>query len=383
MGVAAEKYFHLSNIAVAAAMDPDCWQQLLDEMGQAIGTRVCTQLIGFDQLTKAAPLAYASGYDPEFVKLYETHYADKNPFAANFEKCAVGASISADQLCAPERLKKTGFYADIIRPQEDIYGGGGSMLANDSGRMVLIGGNLRAKDRDKYEREWLRLCEALTPVIRQSLEISRTISGLSFEKWAAEHHMLGADTAIFVVDPTMTIHHACDVAQEMLDRGTPVGSGFNRRLKFSSEEDQRQFATLCRLQLKGNQNIFKSWRLTDGRGQGWTCRLMGLRMGELDWSPFAGFLTKSITTILIAIKKDVSQVSIQEMMQTAFGLSQAEAQSALLLADGLTLAEIAQNRQVSIYTVRNQIKAALSKSGCRRQSELVSKTEQMRLQGGW
>ncbi|WP_103222317.1 helix-turn-helix transcriptional regulator [Roseibium marinum] len=364
-------------------MDPDCWQQLLDEMGQAIGTHVCTQLIGYDQLTKAAPLAYTSGYDPDLLKLYEAHYADKNPFAANFGKCAVGGAIAADQLCTPERLKKTGFYADIIRPHEDIYGGGGSMLARDSSRMVLIGGNLRAKDRDKYEREWLRLCETLTPIIRQSLEISRAISGLSFEKWAAEQHMLGADTAIFVVDPAMTIHHACREAQKMLDKGTPVGSGFNRRLRFCFDEDQRQFATLCRLQLKGNQNIFKSWRVTDGSGQGWTCRLMGLRMGELDWSPFAGFLTKSITTILLAIKKDVSPISIQEKMQTAFGFSQAEAQAALLLADGLTLAEIARTRQVSIYTVRNQIKAALSKSGCRRQSELVRKTEQMRLQGGW
>ncbi|WP_156510640.1 hypothetical protein [Labrenzia sp. OB1] len=383
MSIAAEKYLHLSNLAVAAAMDPAGWQRLIDEMGQAIGTHVCTQLIGFDQLTQAAPLAYVSGYDPDLVKLYETHYSDKNPFAENFRKCAVGSSIACVQLCTPESLKKTGFYADIIRPHEDAYGGGGSMLARDADRMILIGGNMRAKDREKYERKWLQLCELLTPVIRQSLEISRTISGLSFEKWAAEQHMLGAGTAIFVVDPMMTIQHVCSEGQRILDRGTPLGSEFNRRLKFCRDEDQRQFASLCRLQLKGDHNIFKSWHLTDGQGQGWTCRLMGLRTGELEWSPFASFLTQSIKAVLIAIRKDVSQVSTLDMMQTAFGLSQVEAQSALLLADGLTLAEIAQTRQVSIYTVRNQIKSALSKSGCRRQSELVGKTEQMRLQGGW
>ncbi|PVB60755.1 response regulator transcription factor [Labrenzia sp. 011] len=383
MHVSAEKYLHLSNLVVAAAMDPDRWQQFLDAMRNAVGTRVCTQIIGYDMLTRSAPLACSSGYDADIVKLYETYYADKNPFAANFRKCTVGDVISTDQLCAPEKLKKTGFYTDIIRPLEDIHGGGAAMVVNDPGRMVLIGGNMRAKDRDKYEQEWLRLCKAISPLIRQSLEISRAISGLSFEKWAAEQHMLGTDTAIFVVDPTMTIHHACRAGEKMLEKGTPVGCGFNRRLQFRSEEDQRQFATLSRLQLKGNQNIFKSWRLVDGQGQGWTCRLMGLRMGDLDWSPFPGFLTKSISAILLAIRKDVSPASVQEKLQLAFGLSHAEARSALLLADGLTLAEIAETRQVSIYTVRNQVKASLAKSGCRRQSELVRKIEQMRLQGGF
>jgi DNA-binding CsgD family transcriptional regulator len=45
---------------------------------------------------------------------------------------------------------------------------------------------------------------------------------------------------------------------------------------------------------------------------------------------------------------------------------------ALALAEGLTPAEIAEARGASLHTVRNQIKAALAKSGARRQSDLVA-----------
>ena len=380
MVVAAEKYIHLTNLAVASAMDPGKWQHFLDELGQVLGTRICTQLIGYDQLTKAAPLAYSSGYDPEILKLYETLYADKNPFAANFSKCAIGGSISTNELCDTELLKKTDFYADLLRPMEDLYGGGGSMLAYDADRMFLIGGNLRAKDREKHEHEWLQLCVRLAPVIRQSLEINRTISGLSFEKWAAERHLLGVGTALFVIDPTMLIHFACSEAQKLLSKGTLVGSMINRRLQFRAERAQNQFSEFVRHLTKESPNAFSNLRLTDETGQGWTFRAMGVRLGDLDDTPFGAFLTKSISAILLAVKPDGNKVSFLEALQTALGLSPVEAACALMLSDGQTPAEIAENRQVSVFTVRNQIKSALAKSGCRRQSELVRKVEQLRLQ---
>jgi DNA-binding CsgD family transcriptional regulator len=380
--ISAEKQIMLSSLAVAAAMDPGQWQPFLDEMGQILGTRVCTQLIGYDQLTKAAPLAYSSGYDPEILHLYETHYADKNPFAANFQNCGIGESISAHELCEPEKLKKTDFYADLLQPLEDIYGGGGSMLALDANRMFLIGGNIRAKDRETYEEDWLRLCVGLAPVIRQSLEINRAISGLSFEKWAAEQHLLGTGTAIFVVDPTMMIHYTCKEAEKLLGGGALVESGIDRRIRFPSEEAQNRFLCLTRSQARGEMNVLNSWRLTDKTGQGWTCRVMGMRLGDLDRSPFQAFLTKSISAVLLAIKPDITASSFQTDLQNALGLSRAETASALMLSDGQSLAEIAETRRVSIYTVRNQIKSAMAKTGCRRQSELVRRIEQLRQQGG-
>jgi DNA-binding CsgD family transcriptional regulator len=381
LAVAAEELIRLSNLAVSAALDPGRWQVFLDTLSCSLGTRVCTQLIGYDDLTKATPLTFSSGYDPYILELYDEHYADKNPFAANFATCKVGDVVSTHQLCRPETLKKTQFYADLLLPLEDITGGGGSMLALDGDRMFLLGGNMRSKDRDKYEDDWLRLCAQLAPVIRQSLEINRTISGLTFEKWAAEQHLMGSGTAIFVIDTAMRIHYACAEAQKLLASGSLVGCGFDRRLHFRSEEDQGRFAGFVQLQSMSGYDVFRNWQATDGRGRNWACRSIGLQLGDLDKTPFGVFMNKAVSAVLLAVRPEAGSDTFLAQMQKKLGLSPAEAATVLKLADGRTPAEIAQDREISIYTVRNQIKAALSKTGSRRQAELVRSIEQLRLQG--
>lgn len=61
-----------------------------------------------------------------------------------------------------------------------------------------------------------------------------------------------------------------------------------------------------------------------------------------------------------------------ELLPALFGLSAAEAAVAARLAAGASLEQIAEERDVRLITVRNQLKSALGKFGVRRQAELVS-----------
>ena len=61
-----------------------------------------------------------------------------------------------------------------------------------------------------------------------------------------------------------------------------------------------------------------------------------------------------------------------ELLPALFGLSAAEAAVAARLAAGASLEQIAEERDVQLITVRNQLKSALGKFGVRRQAELVS-----------
>lgn len=368
---------------MTAAMDPGRWQAFLDAMSGALRTRVCTQLIGYDQMTNAAPLACSSGYDPSILKLYEEHFADKNPYAGNFQKCGIGEAIASHELCASEQLKRTQFYADILHPLEDLCAGGGSMLAFDASRMFLIGGNMRAKDKEGHEDDWLELCVALAPAIRQSLEINRMINGLKFEKWASDRHLLGAGTAMLVVDADWMIHYACPEAQRLLASGSLVRSDMFNRLKFASSDVHERLQTAAGKQAAGNPHRFANIALADLAGKEWICRTVGMRLGDLDKSPFGAFLKGSMAATLFALKPAGCQVSVVDTLRRSLSLSHAEARSVVMLAEGFTPAEVAEQRQVSIHTVRNQIKSALSKSGCRRQSELVQKVEQLRHLGEW
>jgi DNA-binding CsgD family transcriptional regulator len=59
------------------------------------------------------------------------------------------------------------------------------------------------------------------------------------------------------------------------------------------------------------------------------------------------------------------------IIRTLFGFTRAEAEDAHLLCEGLSVDEVAERRGVKPTTVRSQIKSAFSKTGAKRQSDLV------------
>jgi DNA-binding CsgD family transcriptional regulator len=59
-------------------------------------------------------------------------------------------------------------------------------------------------------------------------------------------------------------------------------------------------------------------------------------------------------------------------LRSRFCLTPAEAQIALGIADGKTLAAIAEARGVSVSTARGQLKFVFAKTGTHRQAELVA-----------
>ena len=59
------------------------------------------------------------------------------------------------------------------------------------------------------------------------------------------------------------------------------------------------------------------------------------------------------------------------MLRTCYGLSMAESLLAQALVNGLSVREYAEERDLSVHTVRVQLKSITSKVGVRRQTELV------------
>ena len=68
----------------------------------------------------------------------------------------------------------------------------------------------------------------------------------------------------------------------------------------------------------------------------------------------------------------------KQLLRTAFRLTEAEAEVAMLLADGLLPEAIAASRGVSLGTVRTQIKAMHAKLGVHRRGELIAYLHRLR-----
>lgn len=75
-------------------------------------------------------------------------------------------------------------------------------------------------------------------------------------------------------------------------------------------------------------------------------------------------------------------VGLEEALKTSFGLTQAEAAVAVRLAHGASAAAIAENRGVSVETVRMQTRAVLHKTGLAKTSALAALIGQLSVLGG-
>ena len=81
--------------------------------------------------------------------------------------------------------------------------------------------------------------------------------------------------------------------------------------------------------------------------------------------------TGSRLALIIGSRPPVADDTRNMRLRSLFGLTPGEASLALLLSEGMSPAEIADERRVAVGTVRVQIKQIAAKLGCSRQSEIV------------
>lgn len=104
----------------------------------------------------------------------------------------------------------------------------------------------------------------------------------------------------------------------------------------------------------------------DGRrGRPLVMKAIPIRQRPLKYAPTA-------RAVLILMDLDINPVPSPDLLRNIFDFTRAEARLASRLAAGEGLAQAARATGISIGTARQQLKAIFAKTGCRRQSELLS-----------
>ena len=195
----------LVSLISAAGLAPRLWSDVLDRLGQEVGFAV--HMIGFDRSGLETGFL-ASQYDTDYLNTYAEYYANQNPWAERFLATRPGYVMDSREMCATEDLMRTEFYNDWVRPQGDIYLGGGTQIENSSHGSFVIGGNIPAAMGDDTAREWLGLVALLFPHLRHSWQVARTLTAAR----------LGPDGApLFLLSKTGRILFANEAGEAVLD----------------------------------------------------------------------------------------------------------------------------------------------------------------------
>lgn len=371
-----EAFAALSARLFAAAADPAQWTPFMDAFSQACGG-ISTHLVGHDaRVGQAVAVAY-SHFAPEAVQSYLTHYAALNPWAKAYALAAPGVPFAAEALCSRAQLERTEFWADWVRPQEDIAAGAGMVLLRDADRVFAIGGNIRRRDEARLQPRWMRLLGLLGPLMQHALEMNRTLALGRVELAARSLAGAVAPPAVLLLDTHGHVRHANAAAQALLGHGAGLRLAPGDRLQLPQPHQARLAQALRALDAPGRappQALHLHLRTPGLPPVEWEVRTAPLEPERLD-TPLPALLpARGQPCLLLTFTPRTPAAAARDPaahMVQAWRLPAAEAAVAALLAQGLTAPEIAERRNVSLHTVRAQIKSALARTGARRQQDLL------------
>ncbi|WP_404404060.1 helix-turn-helix transcriptional regulator [Pelagibacterium halotolerans] len=366
----------LTALIYSAVFDGSQWQSFLEELTRVTGG-VHTHLFGFDIPAGISLGLTASGYAPEYIESYNQYYGEMNSWAPGFATADPGVVLPSEWMCPKAELFKSEFYNDWIRPQEDVAAGGGAILFKDDTRMIAFGGNIRLKDEEKLERPWLSTVGLLTPHLQQAFEVARVLASHSLERDLLRKGQMTAAAGLLLIAANRFVLYANDIAADMLSTGSVLRDGPDGRVSFSDSGADGELERCLRALNAGDPAVSGTFlahanaRDPMGRPERYGVRAIAFDPAQHQVSPFPltfGYLGRSL---LITIAPNMQASTKAKAFAKGFGLTAAELEIVIGIAEGKTQAQLAEARAVSIHTVRNQLKSAMSKLDVRRQAEVV------------
>jgi DNA-binding CsgD family transcriptional regulator len=238
---------------------------------------------------------------------------------------------------------------------------------------------MRTKDEDRLQPRVISLFNALGPHLQRAFRVSRTLAGIDIPRQGVEAFET-VGTPIFLVSASGRTIYANAAARDTKGEGAQYVDHRSADLRFLDDTANARLASAIHSATRlGTSSPAATFQVPAGEGR-----------SALATATIVPFLTapRRHKTVLEFAFDD--QAAAVVFLQTAsilrkdrskrllrVGLSEAEVHVVLGLCEGSSLSHLASIRGTSINTIRNQVQAAFSKLGVRRQGELVARVLQL------
>jgi DNA-binding CsgD family transcriptional regulator len=358
-----DDYRRLATRLFEAVLRDAAWHDFLADLSATTGGGVSTHILAKDTVRNLHLGDLVHGYDPAWGPPYYQHYHAINPWLLSAKAHPVGRAIYSFEMCPDEIFERSEFYADWVRPQEDAIAGGSIVIAQTPTQVFKLGACIRRRDREQVEDRFVAILNLLADPLAHAWDLSRKIAGDGL--LAAAGVVPIASAAILLVDDAGRPRFTNPAAEAELASGARLRLSASGILRLSETGADGHLARLLAALRQGRTGW---WRGACGGAEASLSALPGGVAGEGLAGLVLGAGTPCVQVVLTAPETPQGAT----VLAARLGLTQAEAEVVLALAEGRTPAEIAEARAASPHTVRNQIKAALAKCGVRRQSDLVA-----------
>lgn len=370
----------LINLIYEAACDPARWPEFLRAFACAVegrGTLVYTHNFETMDASTACEGEFPNaivGFDPQFLSTLESHYTHVNVWAQNETLLEPGRPVTGSMLYPERELPKTEFYGDWLRPQDYFHAIGGIIIRD--GPWAMKFSCLRSRGMGDFNPEEMRLYQTLLPHIARAANIQRRFAFLQSLSNSSLAVLDTVPAAVMLLDASARALHSNAAADAELRRADPFRLGPTGEICVRGvSHAQTAVRTAIGAALDPARSVKERLstvaQVSRRNGELLSVQALPLPQGQrVQRGTMIGRRLAACALVVHGVAKCVPAVGLQ-LLRHVYGLTPAEVQVALAIAEGETVKGYAERRRISRNTAASQLKRAFDKTGLRRQSELV------------
>jgi len=355
-----------------AALDSTRWVPFMEELGESLRASVGLLWMhdfsdgsaAFDN--RGGNISAVTGLDSGALDSYTDYYSARNVWLPHASKLPEGSITTSSALYPESSLKGTEFYADWLRGLNAFHAVGSAIVKQGTRDMKMS--FIRPERAGRYDDTELHLLRNLMPHLRNAVVLHRELHRLRKLSVSAIAALEMVPIGVILLTRAGLLMHANRLAHELATGTGALSFGTGGTLQCARTKGT---ATLQRLIQDAIHPGAGS-----GPGCGGTIRLTGSGGRELHLlvSPLPdGFspLGDEAPAVIFCSDPQAPTALMSGRLESLYGMTPAEARLTEALVVGHSLSEYADTRNVTINTVRSQLKAAAAKAGAKRQADLV------------
>ena len=306
--------------------------------------------------TLADPNAWqAASYQEEFFSL--------DPFV----NLPLDKVVALEDVLSDKELEESDYYRHYLQPV-GLFHILGVDTAEPGGMLARLRFSRRS-DEPRFNAQERRLLEHIAPHLRRAIQIYATISRRTSERDIYAGAVSQLAVASIILDEQARVLSANPVAPVLLEQGDGLslkGQWLHIEGRDINKELQQAVANIIRAQHQGEPSVVRALRVPRSSGRS----DLGLVVRPVPVSKWSEGQSSPSAAIFIS-DPDLHESASRQTLAELFELTPAEANLAILLARGLSLAGVSDTQNVSQHTARAQLKSIFAKTGVSRQAELV------------
>lgn len=357
-----------------AGTSPGQWSCFVEKLGAAIGSGATVVFQSHDHLIGNNSGFLSSNFDKTFIAPYVEYYSSINPWLRAIDSAPIGVTVNDYDALPHKNLVKTEFWADFVRPMDDFSAAVGVVVEKQQDRMLLIGSNFSWKHQSYYRPKIQKLYGSLAPHIQRAFGLQRSLEGRSLSDKTYLSVLDNLSNPVILVDQSGQAVFANAKAKSLLDTKICLRASRFAGIEFFDPSAQQLFSKTIQAIVRGVHSGDESQFVVCGEFESqFLATLVPFRPSAEKTGYFRDFNAKNVPVAMLSIFSPNDRPKNQSRaMSLLYELSDAEGRLISSLQEGLSLKDHADTRQISVNTVRNQLKSIFVKTGVNRQSELIA-----------